>query len=186
MKTRSKTAKAETGAKLSVKNRGLHTLRERLERHAEAVTFAEAGLHDHAREVLAAERRERAKVLVVGDRHTFSRALVDYSVGFAERMGYEVVALNVSPVPHESTTDEELHQAVCGDFACKCHRGVNQFQAACQEKNIPFSHLVKFGDTHQAIKKAHEDMRRVEFVVSEPDRQRKDGRSSINVFSIAH
>ncbi|MGD8995737.1 MAG: hypothetical protein PVH34_11010, partial [Syntrophobacterales bacterium] len=83
---------------VKVESRQGQTLRERIENYTEAITFAEAGLQEQAQEIMRAEMAEATKVLVVGHEDTFSQPLVEYAVGFAERMGYEIVALNVSPV----------------------------------------------------------------------------------------
>ena len=82
---------------VEVESRQGQTMREKIESYTEAITFAEAGLQEEAQEIMRAELAEIAKVLVVGHEDTFSKPLVDYAVGFAERMGYEIVALNISP-----------------------------------------------------------------------------------------
>ena len=170
---------------VTVESRQGQTLRERIENYTEAITFAEAGLQEQAQEIMRAELAEAAKVLVVGHEDSFSKPLVEYAVGFAERMGYEIVALNVSPVRTESTTIGPYCDLLCEEFNKKCQEGIGALCRVCEEKNIPFTHLVKFGEVDDCIKEAHEEMRRVEFVITEPERCPGEGRVAIPVFCLA-
>ena len=167
---------------VAVESRKGETLREKIESYTEAVTFAEAGLQEQAQEIMRAELAEAAKVLVVGYEDTFSKPLVDYAVGFAERMGYEIVALNISHVRTESTTIGPFCDMLCEQFNNKCEEGIKTLCTLCEEKGIPFTHLVKFGEVDECIKEAHEEMRRVEFVITEPESCPEEGRVAIPVF----
>jgi hypothetical protein len=170
---------------VAVESRKKETLREKIESYTEAITFAEAGLQEEAQEIMRAELAEASKVLVVGHEDTFSKALVDYAVGFAERMGYEIVALNISPVRTESKHIGPFCDMLCEEFDKKCQEGVGALCRLCEEKNIPFTHLVKFGEVDDCIKEAHEEMRRVEFVIAEPDSCPEEGKVAIPVFCLA-
>ena len=170
---------------VAVESRKTETLREKIESYTEAITFAEAGLQDQAQEIIRAELAEGAKVLVVGYEDTFSKPLVDYAVGFAERMGYEIVALNISPVRTESKHIGPFCDMLCEEFNKKCKAGIETLCRLCEEKNIPFTHLVKFGEIDDCIKEAHEEMRRVEFVITEPESCPEEGRVAIPVFCMA-
>jgi hypothetical protein len=170
---------------VEVESRQGQTLREKVESYTEAITFAEAGLQEEAQEIMRAELAEGAKILVVGYEDTFSKALVDYAVGFAERMGYEIVALNISPVRTESTTIGPFCDMLCEEFNKKCQEGIGALCRVCEEKSIPLTHLVKFGEIDDCIKEAHEEMRRVEFVITEPESCPGEGRVAIPVFCMA-
>ena len=170
---------------VAVESRKGETLREKIESYTEAITFAEAGLQEQAQEIMRAELAEATKVLVVGHEDTFSKPLVDYAVGFAERMGYEIVALNISPVRTESSTIGPFCDMLCEEFNKKCQEGIGALCSRCEEKGIPFSHLVKFGEVDACIKEAHEEMRRVEFVITEPESCPEKGRVAIPVFCLA-
>lgn len=171
---------------VEVESRQDQTLREKIESYTEAITFAEAGLQEEAQEIMRAELAEGAKVLVVGHEDTFSKPLVDYAVGFAERMGYEIIALNISPVRTESATLGPFCDMLCEEFDKKCQEGISALCESCEEKSIPFTHLVKFGEVDQCIKEAHEEMRRVEFVITEPESCPEEGRVAIPVFCLSH
>ena len=101
-------------------------------------------------------------------------------------MGYEIVALNISPVRTESATLGPCCDMLCEEFDKKCQEGINALCEACEEKSIPFTLLVKFGEVDQCIKEAHEEMRRVEFVITEPESCPEVGRVAIPVFCLSH
>jgi len=173
---------------VSVENRKAKTLGEKFDSYMEAITFAEAGLHDTARELVATEEMEKAKVLVVSNDDTFSKPVIDYAVGLAERMGYEILALNVNNPPPAnfskvlgSQGDRLLYEA----FKSKCEEGVATFRTPCQEKGIDFTHLVKLGDVDRCMKEVHEEVRRVDFVITEPESCPEDGRVPIPVFCLS-
>jgi hypothetical protein len=169
---------------VSVENRKAKTLGEKFDSYTEAITFAEAGLHETARELMAAEEVEKAKVLVVGNGDSFGNPVVDYTVGLAERMGYEIIALNVNPPPAHFSTVLGSHggRLLYEAFKSKCEQGVAKFRTTCQEKGLAFTHLVKLGDVDRCIKEVHEEVRRVEFVITEPESYPEHGRVAIPVF----
>ncbi len=170
---------------VAVQSRQAQDLRKRIERQTEAITVAEAGLHEHAQDIIRAELAEKAKVLVVGHEDTFSEPVIQYTIGLAERMGYEIVALNVSSVRTESSTLVPYCDMVCEKFRAKSEENVAGFRRACEEKQIAFSHVVKFGEVDQCIKETHEEKRRVEFVVTEPESCPDEGSVTIPVFCMA-
>ncbi|MBW1980365.1 MAG: universal stress protein [Deltaproteobacteria bacterium] len=171
---------------VEVEDRQTQTMREKIEGYTEAITFAEAGLQEEAQQVIREELAEKAKVLVVGNEHTFSREVVEYALGFAERMGYEIVALNVGPVPRQSSTLEPFCDILCEQFNAKCQETIEEFRRGCEEKGIPFTHVVKFGEVDDCIKETHEELRRVDFVITEPESCPEEGRVTIPVFCLAH
>jgi hypothetical protein len=160
-------------------------LRKKSERVMPAKTFAEAGEHEHAQDLIRAELAENRKVLVVGNEDTFSEPVMQYAVGLAERMGYEIIALNVSPVRTESSSLEPYCDMVCEKFRARCEESVARFRRACKEKGIPCSHMIKFGEVDQCIKEVHEESLRVEFVVTEPESCPDEGSVTIPVFCMA-
>jgi hypothetical protein len=171
---------------VAVEKRKAKTLGEKFDSYTEAITFAEAGLQDTARELMAAEEVEKAKVLVVGNEDAFSNAVVDYAEGLAERMGYEIIALSVNPVPANSSKllgpyGDQLRE----EFKSRCEQGVARFRTVCQDKGIAFTHQVKLGDVDECIKEIHQEMRRVEFVITEPESCPEDGKVAIPVFCMS-
>lgn len=181
IKNRLMKKREEKGA--AVEDRKSSTLAERLDSHMEAVTFAEAGLHEPAEDIIRADMAEKAKILVVGKENTFSKPVIDYAVGFAERMGYEILAMNVGPVPRDSSeTLGSYSDLICEQFKARCNDSVEAFRKACEENEISFKHIVKFGQVDDCIKEAHGEIKRVEFVITEPESCPEEGRVAIPVF----
>ncbi|UCF02566.1 MAG: universal stress protein [Deltaproteobacteria bacterium] len=170
---------------VAVKNRQAQALRKRIERQTKAIAFAEAGLHEDAQNLIRTELAEKSKVLVVGHEDTFSQPVIQYAVGLAERMGYEILALSVSPVRTESSTLEPYCDMVCEQFRARSEESTAGFRCACKEKGISFSHVIKFGEVDQCIKEIHQERFRVEFVVTEPESCPDEGNVTIPVFCMA-
>jgi hypothetical protein len=167
-----------------------NTLQERIDDTMQAVTFAEAGMLDAAVETMAKSVAERRKILVVAQGDAFSRAVMDYSTGFADRMGYDIVALNVLPLATRSPKTNPYCTMVSDEFEKRCERSVMEFKQTCDDQGIAFSHICRTGDPQDCLKQAHEELRRVEFVVSDPVDASHEGEVAgdivIPVFSMAH
>ena len=170
--------------KVTVKSHRLKSLRERIEGLTEAITFAEAGLQEEAQRLIRAELAERHKVLVVGHEDTFSKPLQAYAVGFAERMGYEIVALNVTSVQTESPGQESDQDMLCEQFRSRCEEKIGAFRQPCRESGIGFTHLVKFGEVAQCIRDSCQALRRVEFVLAERESCPKEEIVGIPIYCV--
>ena len=145
------------------------TLTERFHKTMEAITFAEAGAPQAAQQIIEEYEAEPRKVLVVGKEEIFSKHVMDYALGFAERMGYEIVALNILPLPTDSPKLAPYYSLISDDFKNKCEESVSNFYNACKERGIGFQHVVKIGDPEQCIKETHREIKRIEFVICNPD-----------------
>ena len=146
------------------------SLSEKHDRAMEAITFAEAGEHAYARELLKKDEiktSERELILVVGHEEGFSEALVNYALGMAERMNYEIAALNVIPMSKRLVSF--LHERVREELQTSLENEAESFKTKALEKNIPFSYTVKFGETDRIIKELNGDLKRVSFVLTEPE-----------------
>ncbi|MCJ7539291.1 MAG: hypothetical protein MUO88_06450, partial [Desulfobacterales bacterium] len=73
---------------------------DKMEKYQEAITFAEAGESEYAMETMAEQREEQAptKLLVMGRESTFSKEIIDYALEMAQRMSYDILALNTAPL----------------------------------------------------------------------------------------
>ncbi len=161
------TASKRDEASIKVKDERVESLIEKHERTEEAIVFAEAGEHEYARELLRKDDSERKKILVVGGEEGFSKKLIHYALGMAERMNYEIVALNVIPVGNRLFS--MLNESVRTELRERTEKEAETFRKKAEEKNIPFTHHVKFGDFNKSIKEAHRDFKRVSFVLTEPE-----------------
>ena len=145
------------------------TLTERFDKTMEAITFAEAGASQVAQKIIEEYEAEPRKVLVVGKEEIFSKPVMDYALGFAERMGYEIVAVNVLPLPADSPKLAPYCELINEEFKAKCEQSASYFKNACEERNIPFHHIIRTGDPEQCIRDIHREIKRIEFVICDPD-----------------
>ena len=179
--------KNQKNEKAQVKENTLATVAETLERYGEAAGVAQAGEPEMARELIQQHLQEHRKILVVGREDSFSRPLVDYAVGFAKRMQYEIVALNCIPFGHEAPKVLNPYQEELRDkFECSAKDGAEFLICRAKEEGVPVQHVVKFGAVDQCISNVHDEFRRMEFVLTEPEPNKHEGQeSSIPVFCLA-
>ncbi len=162
---------------------------EKMEQYQEAVTYAEANMPEEARLVLERAEKEPSIILVLGRDHDFSKCLKDYAIGLAGRLRYEIVAVSTryipaDPEPGITSYRDKLRQ----DFSELSEKAASPFREQCEEAGVSFRHLVKFGDATDIIRELHQEFKRLEYVVTEPDEsvERADGVTpAIPVFSLA-
>ncbi len=166
-----KTKKGRELKKVKVKDKSKEPLVEKHDRVMEALTFAEAGEHNYAQSLLKRDKTEKAsereKILVVGKEAGFSETLADYAIEMAERMNYEIVALNVIPMGKRLASF--LHDKIKEELQTKTEDAAEAFKTKALEKNIPFSHTIRFGETDRMIKALNGEFKRISFILSEPE-----------------
>ncbi|MBW2090812.1 MAG: hypothetical protein JRI34_01645 [Deltaproteobacteria bacterium] len=164
-------------------------LSETVDRLTEAVTYAEAGVPEQAISTLKREAQEPSKILVVGRGYTFSRELKDYAIGLANRLGYEIVAVNsrdtsIDSLPFHAPFRDRLRQ----DFITRAKEAAAEFEAQAKAAGIGFTHVIKFGEGVDIIRELHREFKKLEYVVTEPDEEatNPDGVApAIPVFSLS-
>ncbi len=177
----------ENKEELEVKKQ--QNIREAVESATEAITFAEAGLHDEAQRIVQEAETVPKKILVVSHEDWFSKRVVEYALGFAERMGYEIVAMNVLELPQKSETIAPYCSLIEERFKSSSQESVANFSKEAENRNIPFTHIVKVGDLNESIKEAVRELKRVEFVISDPETlpevAKEKGDDVIPVYAVA-
>ncbi|MGQ9485312.1 MAG: universal stress protein [Desulfosoma sp.] len=165
-------------------------VRERVEEQMVAASFAEAGLTAEAQDILREGQLARRKVLVVGREDRISDAVMHYAVGFAERMGYEIVALNVVPLPRDLSRTPAALKSVIREYERSCAAAVKKLQDLCKARGVTCTHIFKTGSVEDAVREVHREIKRIEFVISEHDVPEDAlGRGEtwvIPVYSLAH
>ena len=146
----------------------------RMDQYQEAIVFAEAGQPEHAREFFLTEEPEEekigAKLLVVGRESTFSREIIDYALEMAQRMSYEILALNSVPLSCETfTLFSSPRNKLCQEFQEISEDNVRVFREKAEKIGIPFSHVVKFIEPEKALEEMKREFRDIEFVISEAE-----------------
>jgi hypothetical protein len=151
----------------------------KMEKYQEAITFAQAGESEYAIETMAEQKEKQAptKLLVMGRESTFSKEIIDYSLEMAQRMSYEILALNTAPLSCEtfklfsSSRDE-----VCEEFKSMSEKNAGLFQELAAEKGIPFDHIVMFSEPEEALEAVNRENKDIAFVVSESVEDRTESR----------
>jgi hypothetical protein len=131
--------------------------------------------------------QENRKILVVSREARFSEAVVNYAVNLAERLGYDLMALNVGAgrsgkgimqVPYHHYLEEK--------FKKQARTAAAQIEGRLRAQGLRFEHLVRFGEVGAAVEALNQEKRRIEFVLnaSELSEAEMMGGVSLPVFTI--
>ena len=145
-----------------------------MDEYNEAITFAEAGDQEHAQRLFQEREVEERppKLLVVGRESTFSREVVDYALEMAQRMSYEILALNTAPLSCETfKIFSSSQKKLCQDFQTLAEDNVKGFREEATRMGIPFAHVVKFSEPDEALEELKREYKDIEFVVSEAEEE---------------
>jgi len=158
----------------------------RLERYAEAAGLAQGGAQDAAREIVRRDLQEPPKILVVGCGPNFSSRLVEYAIGYAKRMAYEIVAVNCGDLLLRSSRElSPYKEALFEEFKGRAATGAELFAARAAQEGIPFRQVVRPYSVGHAVRELEEEIGRVHFVLGEAKAIREIGvGASIPVFSL--
>lgn len=151
----------------------------KMDKYQEAITFAEAGEADYAMETMAEQREEQepTRLLVIGRESTFSKEIVDYALEMAQRMSYEILALNTAPLSCETfKLFSSSYNQVCQEFKNMSEKSARLFWEAASEKGIPFDHVVMFSEPEEALESINREHKDIAFVVSESVEDRAESR----------
>ena len=143
----------------------------KIEQQQQAITFAEAGEHEHAQQLLQEQKVEEkrpGKLLVVGRNGAFSKDVIDYALEMADRMSYELVALNTAPLSGGTfKLLSSSRKEMCQKFQDLAEQNVRPFQEEATKRGIRLEHFVKFSETDEALEEIRKEAGKIEFVVSE-------------------
>ena len=143
---------------------------EKTERSRTASMNSDKEKNVHAGESREAESAAEPsrRLVVVGKESVFSKQIIDYALEMAERMSYEIVALNAAPLHCDTfRVFSESFKKICIDFEALSKENVTEFRKAAEQKGIPFTHIVKFSDSYEVLKEIKHEVGDFEFVVSE-------------------
>jgi DNA-binding response OmpR family regulator len=130
----------------------------------------------------------QGRLLVLGRESEFSEALIDHALAMAERLSYEILALNAAGFADESFRSfPAARERVWRDFRRVSGENVVPFRQQALRKNIPFTHVVKFSGPDQATQELRQEVGPIDFVVSEPagDLVGSNASPGILVYSLA-
>lgn len=153
----------------------------RMDRYQEAITFAEAGQISHAQQVVPEKEsyQSSGKLLVVGRESIFHKEVIDYALDMAQRLSYEILALNTAPLTCETFNLLPTERSkVCQEFKTLTEKNIKPFQQEAQKRAIPFAHVIKFSEKEQALDEITREFGDIEFVVSDTEEDRTAERAA--------
>jgi hypothetical protein len=119
------------------------------------------------------------KLLVVGRESTFSDEVIDYAIDMAQRMSFEIVALNAAPLSCDSFRLFSTSQSkICREFQSISEENAAAFRQAAETRGISFSHVVKFDDPELALASIQKEVGNIEFVISEAQQPTVENRAA--------
>ena len=123
---------------------------------------------------------------MVGSKYGFSRPLVDYAVGLAKRMKYEIVALNCADIATEAPEKHSPYrEELLKEFNARAAKAVELLASRAAEEGVPLRHVVKSGALSSCIHELEKQVSRLSFVLTESESTQKGGlETSIPVFCI--
>ncbi|MDD5759113.1 MAG: hypothetical protein PHI06_08525 [Desulfobulbaceae bacterium] len=166
---------------ITVTERKQNTLQET----AAVAAFAEAGEHATALNMINQAAYGKT-ILAIGREDTFSPMLSAYTLDMAQRLGFEVLALNIMPIPLALTTAKREEEAET--FRNKSSKNIAALQAKAAERGITFAHLVEIGDQDAVVDRLHAKFPGMRYVLTDPDpeiSQSVRGKVSIPVFDLS-
>jgi len=145
----------------------------------EGVTAVEVGEPKYEQEVIGeTEAMEAARqIVVVGKESTFSREIMEYAIDMAETMSYSIVALNTAPLSCDTMKRfQSSRDRLCTDFQMLSEMNAQPFCEEAEKRGIPFTHLVKYSESDEALAELRKEIGEFEFVVSEEENEEASDR----------
>lgn len=128
---------------------------------------AEASLLAKGLSVPADLVRENRKIMVVSQEPGFSEPVWQYAVNLAERLGYDLLAVNVGPAGPEAGWGAGLKGRLARlRFRQRARKGVRQIRQRLAAKGLGFEQLVAFGNLGEIVEQVNHSRKRVEFVLN--------------------
>jgi hypothetical protein len=130
--------------------------------------------------------QENRKILIVSREPRFSESVVNYAVNLAERLGYDLIALNVGPGSTKGLLQSSYRYFQGEKFKSSAKKAAARIAGRLQAKGLGFEHLVRFGEVGTAVEALNHEKRRIEFVLnaSELSEAEMMGGVSLPVFTI--
>ncbi|MDR3640320.1 MAG: hypothetical protein P4L39_03260 [Humidesulfovibrio sp.] len=148
--------------------------REVIETYGEALSMAEAGEGDLAREILGDFYAEHRKILVLAEADGVPEAMVTYSVNLAERLGFDLVLLSVDTGGRSARS-----------FEARAKDGATPLFAEAARRGVSCAHVLRRGKRNEVLSAVSVELRRVEFVISRrPEAERRQAALLVPEFSL--
>ena len=147
---------------------------KRIDQYQEAISFAQAGARSEALEALqdkeATSGKKTGKLLVLAQGDHFPPAMRSYALDMAQRLGYEILALNTAPMRQETWRFFKLEaKNLRQEFKAVSQENFAIFQTEAEERSIPIQHFVKFIDKDEALQELRQEVQDLDFIISDAE-----------------
>ncbi len=125
------------------------------------------------------EKKSRGskKLLIVGRESYFSEEIIDYALEMAQRMSYDVLALNTAPLSCETFKMVTFSNRVCEKFKSQSEENAKKFREKAAKKGIALDHIVMFDESEKALKCITRKNEDIAFVISETVEDRPESKT---------
>jgi succinate dehydrogenase hydrophobic anchor subunit len=133
------------------------------------------------------EGEVRRKLLVVAKDYTFTTGVMEYATNLAERLGYDLIAMNLNPaLEAEGRFFSPYQRHLRAKFAHRARSAWEMIQPEVARRGIQGEHVVKFEAVPQAVSELNREIKRLDFVITDVDIQDEEiaGGIPLPVFSI--
>jgi hypothetical protein len=130
----------------------------------------------------------KRKILVVGRDYAFSNGVVDYAASLSQRLGYDIIAMNVNPsLGQAGKFFSPYNQHLRGKFTQRAQEAWTPVQSELASQGIHGDHVVKFENLVRAIKDLNQEVKRIDFVITDAGIRDEEitGEIPLPVFSIS-
>lgn len=130
----------------------------------------------------------KRKILVVGKDYAFSNGVVDYAANLSQRLGYDIIAMSVSPALGASGKFfSPYNQHLRGKFTQRAQEAWAPVASLLAGQGIRSEHVVKFEGLSGAIKDLNHEVKRIDFVITDSGIKDQEitGEIPLPVFSIS-
>lgn len=130
----------------------------------------------------------KRKILVVGKDYAFSNGVVDYAANLSQRLGYDIIAMSVSPALGTSGKFfSPYNQHLRGKFTQRAQEAWAPVASLLAGQGIRSEHVVKFEGLSGAIKDLNHEIKRIDFVITDSGIKDQEitGEIPLPVFSIS-
>ncbi len=130
----------------------------------------------------------KRKILVVGKSYAFSNGVIEYAANLSQRLGYDIIAMNVNPVLAQSGTFfSPYNQHLRGKFTQRAQEAWSKVETELAGQGIRAEHVVKFEDLVGSIKDLNHEVKRIDFVITDAGIRDEEitGEITLPVFSIS-
>jgi hypothetical protein len=149
-------------------------MRNPFRRKKQAQAAPQKGLDDKERATVVTKGPSEndateGKLLVMGRESRFSSEVIDYAIEMANRMSFEIIALNSTPLSCDAFGGlSDSQKKLCREFQAISQENASAFQSQAEANGIPFTHVVKYDEPEQALASVQKEYGNIEFVISEP------------------